>query len=103
MLLIALVTSASSASAAGITEAARLTAVYDEILAARFDRARALLQRACPPAPEVACQSLGLAALWWQIVLDPDSRALDARMESTSATVIAAAQAWTAREPGRAE
>jgi hypothetical protein len=103
LILLAMLACARSAPAAGITEAARLAAVYDDILAARFDRARTRLQTACPPAPDVACRSLGLAALWWQIVLDPDSRALDSELESTSAAVIAAAQAWTDREPRRAE
>lgn len=103
MALIALAAAARPTSAAGLTEAARLSAVYEEILSGRFDQARDRLAAACPPAPVVACESLGLVALWWQVVLDPDSRALDAQIESRSAAVIAAAQAWTVREPERAE
>ncbi|MEQ1854659.1 MAG: hypothetical protein ABMA01_24085, partial [Chthoniobacteraceae bacterium] len=89
--------------AAGLTEAPRLSAAYEDILNGRLDDARAKLATACPPAPPVACESLGLVILWWQIVLDPDSRALDAQLETRSASVIAAAQAWTMREPQRAE
>lgn len=89
--------------AAGLTEAARLSAAYEDILSGRIDDARSKLATACPPAPPVACQSLGLVILWWQIVVDPDSRSLDAELESRSASVIAAAQAWTTREPRRAE
>jgi tetratricopeptide (TPR) repeat protein len=81
----------------------RLTAIYDEILAARFDRARTVLASACPPAPPEACRALGATAIWWQIVLDPDSRALDAELERTATSAVADATAWTLREPQRAE
>lgn len=98
-----LAASVETTAAAGLTEAARLSAVYDEILSARFDRARDRLATACPPAPSEACLSLRVALLWWQIVLDPDSRALDGELEAATTRAVAANDAWTRREPGRAE
>jgi tetratricopeptide (TPR) repeat protein len=88
---------------AALSEGARLTAIYDTILQARFDLASQQLAQACPPAPAEACKALGVVALWWQIVLDPNSRLLDDRFEKASADAIAAAAAWTRREPRRAE
>ena len=97
-----LLTLAKPADAA-LTEGHRLAAVYDRILAADFDGARADLTRACPPAPSEACAALGSAALWWQIALDPDNRALDAELRSAAEKAIAAAHTWTEREPRRGE
>lgn len=88
---------------AALTEGRRLAAVYDRILAADFDGARADLARVCPPAPAEACSALESAALWWQIALDPDNRALDAVLRSAAEKAIAGAQAWTEREPRRGE
>ena len=88
---------------ASLTEAARLSAVYDTILAARFDRVDAQLKQACPPAPAEACAALGAVSLWWQILLDPDNRQLDGRLNDQAAAALAAATAWTKREPQRAE
>jgi tetratricopeptide (TPR) repeat protein len=88
---------------AGLTEGARLSAIYDTILAAHFDDARAQLARACPPAPPEACQALEEVAIWWEIQVDPNNRRLDAQLERTAATAIAAAERWTRREPARAE
>jgi tetratricopeptide (TPR) repeat protein len=88
---------------AALTEAARLAAIYDSILAADFARARADLERACPPAPAEACGALLSTALWWQIALDPETRALDAELNSQSQKTIEAAKAWTVREPRNAE
>ena len=39
--------------------------------------ADAELQRACGPAPPQACLVLDATAIWWRILLDPDSRELD--------------------------
>ncbi|HTC73457.1 MAG TPA: hypothetical protein VK655_11260 [Solirubrobacteraceae bacterium] len=93
---------ASTADAA-LTEAPRLAAVYDTILAARFDRVEAQLKQACPPAPAEACAALGVVSLWWQILLEPESRRLDDRFNDRAQAAIAAADAWTKREPRRAE
>ena len=88
---------------AAITEGPRLAAIYDSILQARFDPTESGLMQACRPAPVEACQVLATVAIWWQILLDPESRLLDARLEQAAAAAIAGAGAWTRREPGRAE
>jgi tetratricopeptide (TPR) repeat protein len=59
--------------------------------------------QSCPPAPVEACRALATVAIWWRILLDPESRLLDARLENAAAAAIAGANAWTRREPGRAE
>lgn len=87
----------------GVSERARLAAVYDTILQARFDRARGEIARSCPPAPPESCLTLAAVALWWEIQLNPNDRRLDKSLESTSATAIDAAERWTRREPQRAE
>jgi len=88
---------------AALTEAARLAAVYDTILAAKFDDASAQLTNTCPPAPEEACQSLAVVSLWWQIQLDPESHLLDGRFTDLAEKSVAASEAWTRREPRRGE
>jgi tetratricopeptide (TPR) repeat protein len=88
---------------ATLTGGARLAAVYDEILAARFDQADRQLKDACPPAPEEACQALRVVSIWWQILLNPQSRRLDDRLRERADAAIEAAQTWTTREPQRAE
>ena len=90
-------------ASAALTEAPRLAAVYDSILNARFDQADVQLKQACPPAPEGACRALRVASLWWQISINPESRALDRRFSDFAASAIAANEAWTRREPHRAE
>jgi tetratricopeptide (TPR) repeat protein len=42
-------------------------------------------------------------SLWWQILLDPNSRQLDDRFERAAADAVAAARRWTRQEPRRAE
>jgi hypothetical protein len=88
---------------AGLTEAARLAAVYDSILRADFDRTAAQIREACPPAPDESCKVLSTASLWWQILIDPESRSLDQRFNNAAAEAIAASTAWTRREPQRGE
>jgi len=94
---------APGSSAAALTEGARLAAVYDSILNARFDRVESQLKDACPPAPEEACRALEAVAVWWRILLDPNSRRLDEEFNTRAAEAIAASEAWTKREPRRAE
>jgi tetratricopeptide (TPR) repeat protein len=94
---------AATPARAALTEGARLAAIYDAILSARVDQAELRLMQACPPAPVEACQGLATVAIWWQILLDPESRRLDARLETAAAAAIAGADAWTRREPRRAE
>ena len=95
--------SAASAHAAGLTESARLGTVYNTILHARFDQARAELARTCPPAPTESCLALTEAVLWWEIQLDPGNRGLDKSLQAAATTAIDAARHWTEREPQRAE
>jgi hypothetical protein len=103
LVAILLLWSIGSARAAGLTESARLAAVYDAILHARFDQARAELARTCPPAPTESCLALTTVVLWWEIQLDPNNRRLDKNLESAANTAIEAAERWTRREPQRAE
>src|SRR5206468_9016239 len=67
------------------------------------DRANAELKQACPPAPLEACQALAVESLWWQILINPESRAFDDRFAALAAGAIAGAEAWTRREPRRGE
>jgi len=60
-----------ASAGAALTEGPRLAAVYDTILAAKFDRVAAQLKDACPPAPPEACQALSVVSLWWQILINP--------------------------------
>jgi len=99
---LAILCGAAHANAA-ITEAARLSAIYDTILSARFDAASDQITRACPPAPRESCLVLQAAVLWWRVMIDPDSKALDDQLRRSAATAIAASEQWTRREPRRAE
>jgi tetratricopeptide (TPR) repeat protein len=86
-----------------LTEPSRLAGIYDLILAARFDAARTRIHEVCPPAPREACQALGVAARWWEIQQNPNDRRHDTQLERDADAAIAAAEQWTAREPGRGE
>ncbi|MBM3820753.1 MAG: hypothetical protein FJW14_17300, partial [Acidimicrobiia bacterium] len=87
----------------GLTGAPGLARAYDAVLDARFDEVPALLEQACPPAPEEACRLLDTVNLWWQIQLDPQSTARDEAFTAKTDAAIEAAEAWTRREPQRAE
>ena len=87
----------------GLTGAAELTRAYDAILDGRFETVPALLQQACGPAPREACQVLDAVSVWWRIQLDPLNTGRDATFSSKVEAAITAAQAWTVREPMRAE
>jgi len=87
----------------GLTAPTAIAAVYDDVLAARFDAAAGLLTRTCPPAPQPACAALAAASLWWQILIDPARRALDEPLKRATDNAITAAEAWAAREPQRGE
>jgi hypothetical protein len=99
----ALVLACTCPAHAALTEGPRLAAIYDTILDARFEQVDAQLKEACPPAPDGACQALRVAALWWQIQINPESRLLDQRFNELAASTIMANEAWTRREPQRAE
>jgi hypothetical protein len=76
-----------------------LVRAYDLILDARFDAFAAEIDRACGPAPVEACHVLEATALWWQILLDPDSRALDDEFSTSVEQAIRTTDAWTERAP----
>ncbi len=80
-----------------------LVRAYDLILDASFEALDAELRRACGPAPIEACHVLEATALWWRILLDPDSRALDDEFTSSVERAIQATEAWTTRAPDDAE
>ena len=93
----------SPAAAQELTGGSQIRRVYDAIFDARFDEVPQLLARTCPPAPAEACQLLDAVSVWWQIQLDPASLAHDTQFQSRVDAAIAAAEAWTKREPDRAE
>ncbi|HXD73138.1 MAG TPA: hypothetical protein VN628_05365 [Vicinamibacterales bacterium] len=88
---------------AALTGAGKLSAVYESILAAQFDRADTLLVQACPPAPAEACRDLQVVSTWWRIQIDPDNRSRDTLLNEQARTAVNAAEAWTDREPKNAE
>jgi len=91
------------AAAQELTGGTQIRRLYDAIFDARFEDVPQLLARTCPPAPSEACQLLDAVGLWWQIQLDPASVAHDAQFQSRVDAAIAAAEAWTKRDPERAE
>jgi hypothetical protein len=86
-----------------LTAADEVARAYDVALNADFDLMPAVLARTCGPAPEVACLGLRALSTWWEILLDPQSRHLDARFLDEVEAARGAAAAWTEREPERAE
>jgi len=106
--LVALTLSTASAQRTGLTAAPQLARVYDAILDARFDDVGPLLTQTCGAgqpsrAPAEVCQLLDLLSLWWQIQIDPNNRSRDALFQTRADAVVAAMNAWTTREPQRAE
>src|SRR3954454_22206288 len=102
-MLVALLAATSVPFAAQSDHAMRgidgLARAYDFILEARFDQVDAELRRACGPAPPEACEVLAATSLWWRILLDPDSQALDAEFSATVERAIRGAEQWTVRSP----
>lgn len=94
---------AGPAAAQKLTGEAQLRRVYDAIFDARFNEVPTLLARSCPPAPAEACQLLEALNVWWQIQLDPANVASDPQFQSRVDVAITSADAWTKREPNRAE
>src|SRR4029077_5352983 len=91
------------APAEGLTGEGQLPPPYDALFYCPFDEVPPILARSCGPAPAEACQLLAAVTVWWQIQLDPASLARDASFQSKVDAAIAAAEAWTKREPQRAE
>jgi tetratricopeptide (TPR) repeat protein len=80
-----------------------LVRVYDAILEARFDQVDRELRRACGPAPPEACDVLAASALWWRMLLDPESRALDDEFSAAVDRAIRTNEDWTRESPDDAE
>jgi len=99
----ALTPSATEVPQRGFTAGELVASAYDVALDADFDRMPEVLATTCGPAPRVACLGLKALSTWWEILLDPQSRFLDSRFLGEVDTAIAEAQAWTTREPERAE
>ena len=87
----------------GLTAAPQLARIYDAILDARFDELPRLMPEACAQAPKEACHLLQTVGLWWQVQMDPHNTSRDAAFQMRVDASIAAAEAWTVREPRRAE
>lgn len=87
----------------GLTDASGVANAYDAVLNADFDRVPGLLTATCGPAPPVACLDIRAMATWWDIQLDPQNTALDARFSREVNAAVDEAERWTAREPERAE
>jgi tetratricopeptide (TPR) repeat protein len=100
---LALTLGSAPAAAQGLTGATGLQRAYDAIMDARFEDVPRLTAAACPPAPTEACQLLGVVSTWWQIQIDPHSRALDLRFQDEADAAVSAMEAWTARDAHRAE
>jgi hypothetical protein len=96
-------TAPSAGSAGQLRGLEELARAYDAILDARFDQVAAELTRTCGPAPAEACEVLAATAVWWQIQLDPDSRALDGEFTRVVEHAIERTEAWAVREPANAE
>jgi tetratricopeptide (TPR) repeat protein len=94
---------AAPASAGSLPYAPALARCYQAILDARFDDAEVEIGRACGPAPKEACSLMRATSVWWRIQIDPRDTSRDAAFRSQTDAVIAAAEAWAAREPTRAD
>ncbi len=111
VILISMPPTRAAAPQRGLTGAARIAPAYDAILDGRFGDLPTVLRHACQRgpaaavdlAPAEACDVIEVVGLWWQIQLDPWSTERDARFQSRVDAVIAATDAWTVREPDRAE
>ena len=101
----ALIVLASSPSAQrqGLTGGAGLARAYEAVFDARFEELPTILAAICPPAPAEACQLMEVVGLWWEIQLDPHNTSRDERFKTAADAAIQAADAWTMREPARAE
>jgi tetratricopeptide (TPR) repeat protein len=116
LVILDLFTIETAAQRSRLTGGPQLAAAYDAIVDARFDDVAELLTTACTTgrptpssgrsaqhAPSEACQLLEVVAIWWRIQLDPNSRSRDEEFRTRADAAIAAIDAWTMREPARAE
>jgi tetratricopeptide (TPR) repeat protein len=125
LVLLLLVIPGTSQAQTGLTAGPQLARVYDAIIDARFDQVPALLMQACGPlgtglsaearsakadaqgvkaaAPGEVCRLLEVVSLSWQIQLDPNNPVHDEEFRTKADAAIAVIEAWTNREPKRAE
>lgn len=94
---------ASLPPAGGLTAGASVAATYETILDADFESLPAQLTAICPPAPPEVCLTLQALGRWWEIALEPESRQRDTAFSRIVNKAIASTDAWTRREPDRAE
>ncbi len=80
-----------------------LVRTYHSIIDLDTGRTAREMAAACGPAPKEACLLLGLAGERWQLELDPQDRSHDAHLLAGAEEAIRATEAWTKREPARAE
>lgn len=92
----------AAAPTRGFSHPEALSRAYDAILDADFAAVPARLGDSCTSEP-VFCRVMDAAAVWWQIALDPDDRRHDAEFHRGAELAISMAEAWTSREPERAE
>lgn len=88
---------------AALTAPEPLAKAYDLILDARFDEADQQLRQACGPAPPTGCQTLQAVSQYWQLLFDPENTSQDEALLAKINAAIASADAWSGREPQRAE
>jgi tetratricopeptide (TPR) repeat protein len=93
----------TAAQRSGLTGGPQLARAYDAVFDARFEEVPALLKETCPPARAEACQLMEVVSLWWQIQMDSHDTDHDVRFGAMAGMAIEAADAWTGREPMRAE
>jgi tetratricopeptide (TPR) repeat protein len=87
----------------GLTGGPQLERAYKAIFDGRFEDVPDVLAQTCPPLPLAACEVLDALSIWWQIQIDPLSTAHDALFKAHVDAAVIATQAWTMREPQRAE
>jgi tetratricopeptide (TPR) repeat protein len=100
---VALKAQAPAAPQRGLTGVAAVARAYDAALDADFAALPRLLEDAGESAPGEAVQVVDALGVWWAIAVEPESRLLDVKFSRLVDEAIAAAAAWTAREPARAE
>ncbi len=102
-LALAVAVSPAGRAAEHLTGSDLLVRTYRSIIDLDTERTARDLADACGPAPKEACMLLGLAAERWQLELDSQNKSHDAHLLAGAEAAIRATEAWTAREPSRAE
>lgn len=87
----------------GLTAAPAVARAYHAILDADFTGLPDHLDTTCREVPAEVCRTLRALALSWEITIEPESRLRDVAFSRTVDEAIDGTEAWTVREPGRAE